>query len=290
MKRLIIPYTSFGIAAGLAVWFLHELLLFTVYNGLIPETLTNTLSGGAVGLSAGAIILFMAGFFHGNGILIRKGLIFGAIFGLVGGLISFFVIDLIIIKIEFVAANWLFSNLLFVLRWVVLALFIGVALGIRDGNELIMIRGLVSTAIAGSIGGSAITISTSMVSSSFWSRGIGYIVLLTVLTLSIPYFSKLGRKIWIKALNGKLEGLEFEMFKDIHYFGTQSDDDINLRSYEDIRPTHAKLIKYYSGYSLVDNDPFWQTYVNFRNIKEQPLKNGDIIKIGKALFQYCTVS
>jgi len=290
MKRLILPYTLFGIAAGLSVWFIHETLLYLVYINLIPEAFTSAVSGGIVGLAAGTIILFTAGFFNGNKILIKRGLILGAVFGLVGGLISFFVIDLMIAKMEFIAVNWLLSNLLYGARWLVLALFIGVALGIRDGNELILIRGLVSTAIAGILGGIIITLSTSLVNPPFWSRGIGYIVFLTVITLSIPYFSKLGRKIWIKTLNGKLEGLEFEMFKDIHYFGTQSDDDINLRSYEDIRPTHAKLIKYYSGYSLVDNDPFWQTFVNFRNIKEQPLKNGDIIKIGKALFQYCTAS
>ena len=290
MKRIFIPYTVFGIAAGLTVWFFHELLLYFVYLGVIPDSIKSITSGGIVGLTLGTATLFAAGFFSGNKVLIRRGIVMGAIFGLVGGMISFFVVDLMISGWDFIVNNWLITYLLYTARWLVLALFIGVALGFRDSNELILIRGLVSTVIAGLVGGAVITTSTNFIASSFWSRGIGYIVFLVAITLSIPYFSKIGRKIWIKALNGKLEGMEFEMFKEIHYFGTQSDDDINLRSYEDIRPTHAKLIKYYSGYSLVDNDPFWQTFVNFRNIKEQPLKNGDILKIGKALFQYCTVS
>ena len=290
MRRILLPHIVYGLAAGLTVWFFHELLLYLFYSGLIPDKVNSLLSGGVIGLTAGLTTLLAAGFFSGNKVLIKRGIVFGGIFGLIGGVVSFFVFDLMISGWEFIAANWLITNLFYASRWLVLALFIGIALGFRDSNELVLLRGLASTAVAGILGGAAITVSTHFIVSPFWSRGVGYIVFLIILTLSIPYFSKLGRKIWIKALNGKLEGLEFEMFKEIHHFGTQSDDDINLRSYEDIRPTHAKLIKYYSGYSLLDNDPFWQTFVNFRNIKEQLLKNGDILKIGKALFQYCTIA
>ena len=91
------------------------------------------------------------------------------------------------------------------------------------------------------------------------------------------------------SLNGSLAGREFELSKETHYLGTQTEDQINLGSYEEVNSTHAKLIRYETGYSLVDNDPFCSTFVNFRNITEQPLKNGDIIKVGSAIFQYCTI-
>ena len=240
MRRILLPHIVYGLAAGLTVWFFHELLLYLFYSGLIPDKVNSLLSGGVIGLTAGLTTLLAAGFFSGNKVLIKRGIVFGGIFGLIGGVVSFFVFDLMISGWEFIAANWLITNLFYASRWLVLALFIGIALGFRDSNELVLLRGLASTAVAGILGGAAITVSTHFIVSPFWSRGVGYIVFLIILTLSIPYFSKLGRKIWIKALNGKLEGLEFEMFKEIHHFGTQSDDDINLRGYEDIRPTHAK--------------------------------------------------
>ena len=122
------------------------------------------------------------------------------------------------------------------------------------------------------------------------ARGIGLVVLCSVFSLSLYLFSFLGRKIWLKVLNGKLEGLEIALSREIHLFGTQDNDDINLQDYQDVQQSHAKLIRYFDNYSLVDNDPFCQTFVNFRGIKEQFLKNGDILKIGTALFQYCTIN
>ncbi len=83
--------------------------------------------------------------------------------------------------------------------------------------------------------------------------------------------------------------MDIELSKEIHLFGTQDSDDINLQDYQDVQQSHAKLIRYFDYYSLVDNDPFCQTFVNFRVVKEQFLKNGDILKIGTALFQYCTL-
>lgn len=271
------------------MWSFQEILLYITAVKNIPNSLINLFSGMLFGTTFGILILIKRSFFWSNKQKFRSGIIYGAIFGFAGGLVSFYLTAQIISQTEVVASNPYLSGVLYSLRWLVIALFIGIAIGLRDHNQQMLIRGLIGSVVAGLLGGIAITSIGMVFTAPFWSRGIGFIVFTTLVTISLLYFSTFGRKEWLKALNGKLEGLDFELFQDVHYFGTQSNDDINLNSYQNVRPTHAKLIKYYSGYSLVDNDPFWQTYVNFRNIKEQPLKNGDILKIGKALFQYCAV-
>ncbi|MCP4754023.1 MAG: FHA domain-containing protein [Proteobacteria bacterium] len=229
------------------------------------------------------------GFYTDSPFKLKKGVCWGAVFGFPAGLLGFFLADQIIRYVPFIAESLFLANLVYSLRWLLIGLSIGMAMGKRDDSDLMMYRGLISGTIAGLLGGIAITVTSILLTNPFWSRGIGFVVFSTILTGSLYHFSTLGRKAWLKALNGKLEGTDFELSQEIHFLGTQSNDDINLKSYQDIRPTHAKLVRYHSGYSLIDNDPFWQTYVNFRNIKEQPLKNGDIVKLGRALFQFCTV-
>ena len=72
MRRILLPHIVFGIAAGLTVWFFHELLLYLFYREIIPENVNSILSGGIIGLTTGLTTLFAAGFFSGNKVLIKK--------------------------------------------------------------------------------------------------------------------------------------------------------------------------------------------------------------------------
>ncbi|PCI23950.1 MAG: hypothetical protein COB67_12190, partial [SAR324 cluster bacterium] len=162
-----------------------------------------------------------------------------------------------------------------------------IAIGLRDRNKQQLTRGLFGGVLAGLLGGTLTVLFTALISNLYWARGFGFLSMSTVFSIVLFYFSKYQRKEWLKILSGPLEGMDFELSNEIHFLGTQNSDDINLKDYEDINPTHAKMIRYAYGYSLIDNDPFGRTYVNFRSVNEQPLKNGDILKIGSATFQYC---
>ncbi|MBT3225601.1 MAG: FHA domain-containing protein [Deltaproteobacteria bacterium] len=290
MKNKNPSHILFGAATGLTIWFLNELWIYLYSAEFTSSRIEMAISGTLIGIGFGTITLIKSGFFADNLYKVKRGALYGAIFGLLGGLIGFALIDQINLQIADLTQQPILSHILHGARWLVLALFIGFATGLRDSSSTILSRSLMGSAVAGLVSGICITAINAFSPVFFVSRGIGFIIFGILLTLSLDYVSIIGRKSWIRGLNGRLEGFDLELLQEIHYLGTQSNDDISLKSYPDIRPSHAKLVRYYSGYSLVDNDPFWQTYVNFRNIKEQPLKNGDILKVGKALFQYCTTN
>lgn len=290
MKYKFSSHVLYGLASGLTIWFLNELWIYLYSEKLAPNHIEFGISGVLIGMGFGTITLVKSGFFADNLYKIKRGIFYGATFGLIGGLIGFVLIDRIDQQLLNLTQQPFLSYVLRTAQWLILALFIGIAVGLRDRSNTILSRCLAGSAAAGLVSGIIITLINTFSPVLFISRCIGFIVFGILLTLALDYVSVIGRKAWIRGLNGRLEGYDLELLQEIHYLGTQSNDDINLKSYQDIRPSHAKLVKYYSGYSLVDNDPFWQTYVNFRNIKEQPLKNGDILKIGKALFQYCTAN
>lgn len=289
MRNKIGYYIGFGLASALMALSLQEFYLYLFDKLPIPQSLTVTLFGAVTGGILGALFAGMDGFFSGSNFLFRTGVRLGLIIGLAGGAISFFVVDQITSFNLLTEDNFYVLQLVLISRWVVIALSIGLAIGFRDKNQLVTTRSIGAGLIAGVLGGLSISIVSQFIQMPSIARGVGLIVLGVAFTVSLYRFSFLGRKVWLKVLNGKLEGLEIELTKEILIFGTQDNDDINLQDYQDVQQSHAKLIRYFENYSLVDNDPFCQTFVNFRGIKEQFLKNGDILKIGTALFQYCTV-
>ena len=251
--------------------------------GLMRWSLEGTFMGGILGLLA----LASEGFLQQNAARARQGARIGFFLGAMGGFLGFFFTGQLYHEM---ADQPLWQAVATSQRWLLVLLAIGIGMGIRDQSNLQLIRGMFSALAAG--------IFTTLVSLGLSQiPGLDPMILLLCecLTLGLAWFflhaafAGYRRREWLYCLNGGLENMEFELNKSIHYLGTQSLDQINLTNYPDINSTHAKLIRYYNGYSLVDNDPFGRTWVNFRNITEQPLKSGDIIKVGGALFQYLSL-
>jgi hypothetical protein len=289
MKNQWVAHLLYGLAAASTVWSFYEFFHFLVALGLTNPILHTAVNGTLLGLFFGVALLIKDGFLSDSVFKLKRGALYGLLFGLCGGVVSFFLIELILRQFPVFSSNTLMHYGALTFQWLILAVFLGLGFGLREGSVIALIRGLIAGGVAGVTGGLAMSIVYALFDRPFWARGIGFLVFAVLFSIVLYSAAAIGRKVWLRCLNGKYEGVDFELTKEIHFLGTQSNDDINLKTYLDIRPTHAKLVRYFSGYSLVDNDPFWQTFVNFRNIREQPLKNGDIIKIGKALFQYCMV-
>ncbi|MCP4296177.1 MAG: hypothetical protein GY786_11260 [Proteobacteria bacterium] len=288
MKKQFNNYLFFGLATGLLLWSVHEFLLLTIENLAISKEPAILLLGGVFGGIFGSFMGMEDGFLNNSTQKLKKGFILGGSFGLFSGLICFFLFNKLSISFQAQDFTKFLSNgFLNALRWFFLLFFVGIAIGLRDRNQLQLTRGIFSGVIAGFFGGALIGIIETLVTSTYWARGISFTSLTVIFSLTTLAFSKYNQKQWIKVLNGSLEGQCFELSHEIHFIGTQNSDDINFTGYKAINSTHAKLLRYSYGYSLVDNDPFGHTYVNFRNVAEQPLKNGDILKIGTATFQYC---
>ena len=288
MKKIFLPYVIFGVAAGILTWTCQEFLFVLVEDGFIPRNFQSAFAGILLGGIAGAILGRLEGFMVYNHSLTQRGTVMGGSLGAISGLLSFYMVDYIQQHFpDIVSSNVYYLKLLFASRWFIIAVFIGISIGIRNRSNLYIVRGILSGIIGGVITSVFSLVLFSQIQNPFWARAICITSFTTILTISLLLTSRIRRKGWITSLNGKFEGIEFELDRDIHFLGSQVDDDINLSSYQNVNRTHAKLLKYYTGYSLVDNDPFGQTFVNFRSINEQSLKTGDIIKVGDAIFQYC---
>ncbi len=273
-----------GLTAGFSLWSFQELSRFILSAEGELNNWAIALQGFLICGLLGAITLGQEGYLQQNFSRMIQGIRIGLFAGGFGGMVGFWLIDRILSTSGELSV--LFKALISSQSWLLPFLMIGVSFGLRDQSNLQLQRGLFA-AIATSLFGAFTLPLISLLplrpphaeDLTLFLLGFGFIQIM-------GYFGQFRRTEWIKSLNGELEGLEFELHKHIHYLGTQNLDRINLSGYPDINSTHAKLIKYHCGYSLLDNDPFGRTWLNFRSVTEQPLKNGDIIKVGTAVFQY----
>lgn len=288
MKKDKTPYPILGIAIGLLMWAAQELFLLSVTDVGIEHTWVQVLSGIILGGILGMCIAAMDGLLIRNPPLLVKGAQWGSLLGAVGGALGFFLIAEMAAQSEIMRSGGILAYLVLPQRWLIITLAIGVAMGLRDQSHLRFVRGLLASALTGIVGGFWITGIMMINLDPVVGRGLALVGFTLIYSLIYVAVIQYKRDYWLLSLNGSLEGREFELCRSMQFLGTQNEDLINLGGYQEVNSTHAKLIRYETGYSLVDNDPFCRTLVNFRNVTEQPLKNGDIIKVGTALFQYCT--
>ncbi|OGG95205.1 MAG: hypothetical protein A2527_08515 [Candidatus Lambdaproteobacteria bacterium RIFOXYD2_FULL_50_16] len=282
MKNDPKPFLWAYLAIACLGWALTETLLLLSGTGL--NYLVPSLVGLMVGSVMGALLAGTDGFLSQNPWALKSGIKFGGILGGIGGLVGFFMSQQGALQLGELPIEA--TNLILAQKWLVLAVLIGTGMGLAEQSNKAVSRGV----LAGLVAGGATSLFSGLAAAFFpWPVGLrGLSLFFLVLSFLVARTKLRGthKGAWLISLNGRNEGARYELNKSLYHLGTQSSDEINLESYKDINSTHAKLIWYECGYSLVDNDPFCRTYVNFRNIDEQPLKTGDIVKIGSALFQY----
>jgi Inner membrane component of T3SS, cytoplasmic domain len=91
---------------------------------------------------------------------------------------------------------------------------------------------------------------------------------------------------WLRILTGPgedrilpLQGRELRL-------GKLESNEIPLPFYQEIHPVHCQLRWNGEHYQIVDDETGGTVLVNFRQVQEQVLKTGDLVKIGSALLQY----
>ena len=86
------------------------------------------------------------------------------------------------------------------------------------------------------------------------------------------------------SFNSKQIG-EFPLDKEVMTIGRKEDNDIRIENLA-VSGHHAKLLTIFDDSFLEDLDSTNGTQVNGHNIKKHPLKNGDVIVIGKHELRY----
>ncbi len=124
--------------------------------------------------------------------------------------------------------------------------------------------------------------------SEFWVLWSGLFFGYLVSFLFIVYLKQ--RTPFLRLINGKLAGRLFGIDREIYHIGSSLEDNLRLSSYYGVLPSHAKVVSYQtpSRFVLVANAFDSQLSINFREVDEQILEDGDIISIGGAKAQFFT--
>lgn len=253
-----------------------------------PSPYNSMISILGLGLGIGLILGGMWDFLHGLG---RRGLVnaaMGGVFGATGaGLAGFFLLlsglqnngDIsgqppgtniipealilgVIASFSLIPSGYITKNYKLALRRAVFGLILGFFWGLLVAYLSHYTTGLLS----------------KMVLLSVWGMGV---------CASLYGGEKKFSKRWLRLLTGRGEDMLFPLNGSHVSLGKHQDNDIPLQGYNEIFPYHCHIRKGGGkSYEIVDDEQGGVVYVNFRPVKTQTLKPGDLIKIGSALLQY----
>jgi len=119
-----------------------------------------------------------------------------------------------------------------------------------------------------------------------WLQLAGLAAWGALLAVTVYWREKRFARHWLRVLTGPgedcilpLRGLEIRL-------GKLESNEIPLPGYQEIYPVHCQMRWTGEHYQIIDDETGGTVLVNFRQVQEQVLKTGDLVKIGSALLQY----
>ncbi len=250
-----------GMALGLGLCALLA-SVDNLYNRFWRRASCSVLAGGALGLAAGGV---------GFGLV----WLILAVFGASGGIVS-----------GFGAAHWMFVPLLMGLFGGAAGLGSGFSVG---GLQSSLQKGLRRPLIglgAGAALGLPLTGLLALAGGQGWLFQAAFAAWGALMALALYWGEKKTARRWLRVLNGPGEDTFYPLIGKSVTLGKMEFNDIPLTSYQEIFPFHCQLRWEADHYRIVDREQGGTVLVNYRQIQEQDLKHGDLVKLGTALLQY----
>ncbi len=107
-----------------------------------------------------------------------------------------------------------------------------------------------------------------------------------LLALILFWWEKRGARRWLRLLTGPGEDSIFPLDGPEITLGKHERNDIPLLHYREIYPFHCVLRWQRDHYEIADSEQGGMVLVNYRQVQDQALRAGDLVKIGSALLQY----
>lgn len=265
---------------GLSNDFLKPVMPF-FYNGYI---------GAIIGGVFVFISLFYNQIFYSNIHKFFTVLCFSTIICSLLGAISFFLVDQIINTSEYFKTNDIARYILECSKWT----FINTIIYLLPSVIKMEPQKFINNILVGLIAG--VSFCFFLILYQFLIVNNIVLQIFTLITFglcnSIAYLihEAVSKTNWLLFLNGPLAGKEFTLSKNVTSLGSYFKDDIKLDKYVNVTDTHAKIIQYGGPYTILNNDPFMRTWVNFRPFTEHLLRHGDIIRLGDVEIYYISKS
>jgi len=142
----------------------------------------------------------------------------------------------------------------------------------------------------GFLAGGAFGACVVFMTAAFPLQGWGWLAALTLwgalMALLMFWWEKVSAKRWLRLLSSPGEDRIFPLLGHSLTLGKSEINDIPLQTFHEIYPYHCRVQWVDNHYEIVENDQGGIVLVNFRQIEQQALKPGDLVKIGSAVLQY----
>ena len=272
-------YMIVGAISGLIGWQASNLIgLSTTKNVYLSEIPV----GAIIGLTFGILLGALEGLLTRNWVKVLKGMLPGALLGLVAGAVALPLSE----GIFQIAGAGLLGR---ALGWGFFGLVIGLAAGMTGGTQLwkAMLGGL----IGGVIGGALMEILAANLSDLLLGKALGMILLGACIGIFTSLIVVLLARAWLEVKSGKLKGTEFILDKFIKargpsiFIGSDALKSEIVLPDPDIAPQHAMLTGDGSAFEIKDMS-MNGTFINNKRIERTGLDDRQTIKMGNTELVY----
>lgn len=163
---------------------------------------------------------------------------------------------------------------------------IGVGSALAHANRARIVRRSITGLVVGFALGIPIAPLMQQFMNSAWVVMASISLWGALLAVALYWWEKRVARRWLRLLTGPGEDAIFPLDGMRITMGKSERNDIPLLNYQEIYPFHCTLRWRGDHYEIVDNEQGGMVLVNYRQVQEQALKRGDLIKVGSALLQY----
>jgi len=275
LRMKLLLNTVIGGWGGLAAWVILDLALKLDLGDL---WLTTAFNGAVVGMCIGALVSSFDGLTEGRLLLLVRGVVTGAFFGLVGGVSGLLAAQAIYqMGISAIPAGWL-SELLRVPGW---AIF-GMAIGVMEGVQMLSFRrvwmGGIGGIVGGIVGGFGFAFVAQFVAFQWSKRAMGFVLLGASVGFFAVLLPILFRRAWIRVASGSDESHEFLLDKSMNSIGKSDFRDVRVRD-ATVASKHAEIRKE-RGQFVIHAQPGQVVFVNESSAQVSPLQDGAKLRVG----------
>jgi len=272
-------YGVLGAIGGLFAWQVSNILGLSFTRSLF---LSELIVGALMGLLVGFFIGLAEGVAGKNLIFGLRKSVISALLGAVGGAIALPLAEGVFLSIG--GQAWTRP-----LGWSIFGLLVGLATGITGGAQ--MWKGGLGGFIGGLFGGGLLEIVRSLLNDTLVGKGVGLILLGTVVGVFIALIVFILSKVWLEVTSGKLRGMEFILDKFLPengptaYIGSSPMKADIVLTDPDVSAQHA-ILKGHGNYFTLKDISLGGTYVNGKRIEQTRLAQGQRIRMGKTELVY----
>lgn len=258
--------------------------------------------GAVFGLFIGVAIAGVNGLSSGSTKQLKRDVGWGAVVGLVGGVVGLYIGQMIFgplykdprqaLGFSALGPIWFVWDVIIrAIGWGVIGLIIGLVQGLPSKSPQAARHGAIGGLIGGLLGGSLFEISQYIIppgvkNPSVICRGIGLIVTGASIGLFIGLVETLLKQAWIRVVVGRNEGKEYVVSKQRTVIGRDELADIGLFGDLTIAPYHAAIEVQNGRRVLVDGGSQFGTSVNNQRVSSQVLRDGDVIQIASMRLEF----